>query len=138
MLNCNFHGFNVLAYKSLGAQKSPRRKHPSPKSRGKKVGDQTSALIVLLRNKRLVVIDARRCWNCLSVVHFVRTCSYSSKCRKCDTGCQKIHAGALHECYKRKKLGASEINERAVPASENNDGERDLNICKVKTNHSFC
>ena len=36
-----------------------------------------------LEQKRKTVIDAARCFNCLSLGHFSRECTSSSKCRLC-------------------------------------------------------
>ena len=61
------------------------------------------------RVKLQTVMDAKRCLICLSVEHFVRDCPYPSKCRKCGSGCQNKHSGALHDCYNGKNLGAAEL-----------------------------
>ena len=45
-------------------------------------------------SKRLAVMDAKRCLNCLSLEHFVRNCAFPSKCRVCGSQCRNKHAGA--------------------------------------------
>ena len=47
--------------------------------------------------KRTAVVGAKRCLNCLSLDHFVRQCSFPSKCRLCGSQCRNKHAAALRE-----------------------------------------
>ena len=59
------------------------------------------------RSKRQIVIDAKRCLNCLSLEHFVRECPYPSKCRICGPSSQNKHTGALH--VKREVTGPQKV-----------------------------
>ena len=49
--------------------------------------------------KRKTVIDAARCFNCLSLGHFSRECTSSSKCRLYGSHFAPKHSTALHELY---------------------------------------
>ena len=56
------------------------------------------------------VIDAARCFNCLSLGHFSRECTSSSKCRLCGPHFGPKHSTALHDLYVRSdsvNLGAA-------------------------------
>ena len=62
--------------------------------------------------KRKTVIDAARCFtrNCLSLGHFSRECSSSSKCRLCGPHFVPKHSTALHDLYVKSdsvNLGAA-------------------------------
>ena len=60
--------------------------------------------------KRKTVIDAARCFNCLSLGHFSRECTSSSKCRLCGPHFGPKHSTALHDLYVRSdsvNLGAA-------------------------------
>ena len=85
------------------------------------------------RVKRQTVMDAKRCLNCLSVEHFVRDCPYPSKCRKCGSGCQNKHSGALRECYNGKSLGAAELTVETESFSPGNTSGQNLTVHKIKS-----
>ena len=60
--------------------------------------------------KRKTVIDAARCFNCLSLGHFSRECTSSSKCRLCGPHFVPKHSTALHDLYVKSdsvNLGAA-------------------------------
>ena len=49
--------------------------------------------------KRKTVINAARCFNCLSLGHFSRECTSLSKCRLCGLHFGPKHSTALHDLY---------------------------------------
>ena len=51
--------------------------------------------------KRKTVIDTARCFYCLSLGHFSRECTSSSKCRLCGPHFGPKHSTALHDLYVR-------------------------------------
>ena len=60
--------------------------------------------------KRKTVINAARCFNCLSLGHFSRECTSSSKCRLCGPHFGPKYSTALHELHVNSdsvKLGAA-------------------------------
>ena len=56
--------------------------------------------------KKRVVVGARRCLNCLTLGHMMRSGIATSKCRRCDPACSSKHAGRLHEVYVRSCVGS--------------------------------
>ena len=86
------------------------------------------------RSKRQIVIDAKRCLNYLSLEHFVRECSYTSKCRKCGLSSQNKHTGALHKSCQAGSHGAAKGEVVKPPSIANDDINvegRDLNVLKI-------
>ena len=97
---------------------------------------KTYKLTPRTRSKRQIVIDAKRCLNCLSLEHFVRECPYPSKCRKCGPSSQNIHTGALHESCQAVGHGAAKGEVVKPPSNANDDINvegRDLNALKINS-----
>ena len=86
--------------------------------------------------KRKIVMDAKRCLDCLSIQHFVRDCPYPSKCRKCGSGYQNKHFGALQECYGAKIFGVAELTAETEPLSTGDASGRNLTAHKIKSAES--
>ena len=54
--------------------------------------------------KRKTVIDPARCFSCLSLGHFSRECTSSSKCRLCEPRFGTKYSTALHDLYVNSDL----------------------------------
>ena len=90
------------------------------------------------RAKRQRIFDAKRCFNCLFLEHFVRECPRTSKCRICGPNSQTKLATALHECYVVVNLGTANEESAPIPASKNKAGSSgpscDFTVRKLNTN----
>ena len=90
--------------------------------------------------KRKTVVEAKRCLNCLSLDHFVRQCSFPSKCRLCGPQCRNKHAAALHEYYTfGGSSGAAAGNEPVAPTpasrdkvKSNGNDRKDVTVLKIR------
>ena len=58
------------------------------------------------------VIDAARCFNCLSLGYFFRECTSSSKCRLCGPHFGLKHSTTLHDLY----VNSDSVNLEAASA----------------------
>ena len=58
--------------------------------------------------KKLIVLDAGRCLNCLSLEHTTCNCMHQSKCRKCQRGHRLKHASVLHDYYVKPNVTVSD------------------------------
>ena len=88
------------------------------------------------RSERQIVTDAKRCFNCLSLKHFVRECPYPSKCRKCGPSSQNNHTGALHESCQTESHGAAKDEVVKPPSNAKDDINvegRDLYVLKINS-----
>ena len=87
------------------------------------------------RSKRQIMIDAKRCLNCLSLEHFVRECPHPSKCRKCRPSSQNKHTGALHESCQAGSHGAAKGEVVKLPSNANDDiNVKGWDVSVLKTN----
>ena len=90
--------------------------------------------------KRKTVVEAKRCLNCLSLDHFVRQCSFPSKCRLCGPQCRNKHAAALHEYYTfGGSSGAAAGNEPGAPTpaprnrvKSNGNDRKNVTVRKIR------
>ena len=90
--------------------------------------------------KRKAVVEVKRCLNCLSLDHFVRQCSFPSKCRLCGPQCRNKHATALHEYYTfGGSSGAAVGNEPVAPTpaprnkvKSNGNDRNDVTVRKIR------
>ena len=81
-----------------------------------------------LKSRHQMVIEAKRCLNCLSLDHIVQNCPRSTKCRKCGPRSQNKHATALHECFISPNTGAadktSDVPRSKTETTQNEHNER--------------
>ena len=65
------------------------------------LGDCEKFKRLSLERRREVVIDAKKCLNCLGLGHFARDCRFVSKCPKCGPSYHNKHATVFRDCYVR-------------------------------------
>ena len=76
-------------------------------------------------NKSRAVIDAGRCFNCLSTDHIARNCPKRSQCKLCGLESKNKHAAALHSVFAQSgsnDFGAANV--RRAEVSHSSDTER--------------
>ena len=76
-------------------------------------------------NKRRAVIDAGRCFNCLSTDHIAKNCPKGSKCKLCGLESKNKHAAALHSVFAQSgsdDLGAANVRRAEVSHSSGTEG----------------
>ena len=85
-------------------------------------------------NKRRAVIDAGRCFNCLSTDHIAINCPKGSKCKLCGLESKNKHAAALHSVFAQSgsnDLGAANV--RRAEVSHSSDTEEKKGMKRLTT-----